>query len=483
MLHRSSTRYTILLYICDIAVTAAALALASEIRPFIPFGEPSSPEGRTLNLEIYVLTTIVWTLILPLAGAYEARQLTRAGDEARTVTVGVAQATLILAGVMYMTFRGLSRLLFLSFFGLDLVALLVERMALRAVLRRSERSPLKSNRVLIIGTNKVAASVGERVSDLHWIGLQLVGYVAENGDAEEDAGEKQKQNANGAKLNAPVLGTLSDVPDLVRSHNISETIIALPLDAHRHLANLVAQLGDLPVNIKVVPDFFDLVFFHSTIEDLAGMPLIGIKEPVLSPSRRVMKRILDLTIATAALIVLFPLVVITAILIRLDSSGPIIFRQQRVGEGGRLFWMYKFRTMVANAAEQQGALVSRDSQGHIIFQKRPDDPRLTRLGRFLRHYSIDEIPQLVNVLKGEMSLVGPRPELPLIVENYEPWQRKRFAVPPGMTGWWQVRGRSQQPMHLRTEDDLYYIQNYSLLLDLRILWKTIGAVISGRGAY
>jgi lipopolysaccharide/colanic/teichoic acid biosynthesis glycosyltransferase len=139
--------------------------------------------------------------------------------------------------------------------------------------------------------------------------------------------------------------------------------------------------------------------------------------------------------------------------------------------------------MVANAAEQQGALVSRDSQGHIIFQKRPDDPRLTRLGRFLRHYSIDEIPQLVNVLKGEMSLVGPRPELPLIVENYEPWQRKRFAVPPGMTGWWQVRGRSQQPMHLRTEDDLYYIQNYSLLLDLRILWKTIGAVISGRGAY
>jgi lipopolysaccharide/colanic/teichoic acid biosynthesis glycosyltransferase len=170
-----------------------------------------------------------------------------------------------------------------------------------------------------------------------------------------------------------------------------------------------------------------------------------------------------------------------ALAIRLDSPGPIIFRQQRVGENGRLFWMYKFRTMLSEA-DMRDPDVALDEAGRAVY-KSPDDARVTRVGRFLRRTSLDELPQFFNVMKGEMSLVGPRPELQFIVERYEPWQRQRLAMPPGITGWWQVNGRSDLPMHLNTQLDLYYVRNYSLWLDVKILWKTVGAVLQGRGAY
>ena len=161
---------------------------------------------------------------------------------------------------------------------------------------------------------------------------------------------------------------------------------------------------------------------------------------------------------------------------------PFSISQQRVGESGKLFWMHKFRSMVVGAEEQEGdmTVAFRDRE---LLNKQPDDPRVTGVGRFLRRTSLDELPQLINVLKGEMSLVGPRPELPWLVEQYEPWQWQRFAVPQGITGWWQVNGRSDQPMYLHSEEDLFYIQHYSLLLDIQILWRTIGAVLKGRGAY
>ena len=171
-----------------------------------------------------------------------------------------------------------------------------------------------------------------------------------------------------------------------------------------------------------------------------------------------------------------------ALVIKLDSAGPVFFRQRRVGENGRIFRMYKFRTMMENAEKMQPQVNHVNGDGYII-HKQENDPRVTRVGRFLRRTSLDESPQLLNVLKGEMSLVGPRPEMPWLVDSYEPWQHKRFAVPQGMTGWWQVNGRSEKPMHLHTEDDLYYVQNYSMWMDLYILLKTPLVVLKGRGAY
>jgi len=196
----------------------------------------------------------------------------------------------------------------------------------------------------------------------------------------------------------------------------------------------------------------------------------------------VVKRLFDLVLSLVLLVLLGPWLLLVAVMIRLDSPGPALFRQQRVGENGRLFTMYKFRTMCVDAEQRLNEVLQETPDG-LSFNKRPDDPRVTRLGRFLRRASVDELPQLLNVLRGDMSMVGPRPELPLLVQHYENWQRQRFAVPPGMTGWWQVSGRSERAMHMHTEDDLYYIRNYSLLLDLRILWRTIGVVLRGRGAY
>jgi lipopolysaccharide/colanic/teichoic acid biosynthesis glycosyltransferase len=202
----------------------------------------------------------------------------------------------------------------------------------------------------------------------------------------------------------------------------------------------------------------------------------------LSRSQLAAKRALDLGNSILLLPVVLPVMGVTALLVKLDSPGPILIKQERIGAGAQPFRMFKFRSMYANADKDWAKYVLRDAQGRII-NKREDDPRITKIGRFLRKSSLDEVPQLLNVLRGEMSLVGPRPEMPYVVDEYEDWQFERFAAPPGMTGWWQVHGRGDKPMHLNTEDDLYYIRNYSLGLDIKILFKTFSAVIHGRGAF
>jgi lipopolysaccharide/colanic/teichoic acid biosynthesis glycosyltransferase len=194
------------------------------------------------------------------------------------------------------------------------------------------------------------------------------------------------------------------------------------------------------------------------------------------------KHLFDLFFGLVALILALPLMALSVLMVYLEDGLPVIFCQTRVGKDGRLFVMFKIRTMVKNAEQLQSQVEKRDSDGNLI-HKMKDDPRVTRVGRVLRRFSLDELPQLFNVLSGTMSLVGPRPEIPSLAERYEPWQRRRLDVLPGMTGWWQINGRSDKPMHLHTEDDLYYIRNYSVWLDLQIIVRTIWVVLSGKGAY
>jgi lipopolysaccharide/colanic/teichoic acid biosynthesis glycosyltransferase len=205
-------------------------------------------------------------------------------------------------------------------------------------------------------------------------------------------------------------------------------------------------------------------------------------ETRMNQTSRRAKRAFDVVVGVLALLPATPLMALCAILIYVEDGAPILFRQQRVGEFGRVFEMLKFRTMVRNAEQLKGQVVKRDADGNLI-HKSKDDPRITRTGRLLRRLSLDELPQLFHVLAGTMSLVGPRPEMPYLVEKYQPWQHQRFAIPPGMTGWWQVSGRSDKPMHLHTEDDLYYIQNYSIWLDIQILLRTVWVVLFGKGAF
>ncbi len=203
---------------------------------------------------------------------------------------------------------------------------------------------------------------------------------------------------------------------------------------------------------------------------------------VLDRLQRRRKRGVDVVVGSLLLAGSLPVMVLIALAVRLASAGPVILGQERVGQGQRSFKMFKFRTMAAGSERQQNGGVSYTGNGHMV-HKRVNDPRITPVGRFLRRTSLDELPQLFNVLKGDMSLVGPRPELPWLAELYQPWWRQRFLVPQGLTGWWQVTGRGNKPVDRKIEDDLYYIEHYSLWLDLKILWKTVPAVIRGEGAF
>jgi len=210
--------------------------------------------------------------------------------------------------------------------------------------------------------------------------------------------------------------------------------------------------------------------------------MIDLRAPALNEYQRMTKRLFDLMVTFPLIILATPIYALIAIAIKLDSPGPVFYHSQRVGENGRTFQMFKFRSMILDADKKLLQVTKYDKKGRMI-HKNPNDPRVTRVGKLLRRTSLDELPQLINILKGDMSLVGPRPELPALVEKYEPWQRKRFSVPQGLTGWWQVNGRSDKPMHLHTEEDLYYIQHYSIWLDLQILLKTVWVVLRRKGAF
>jgi exopolysaccharide biosynthesis polyprenyl glycosylphosphotransferase len=236
------------------------------------------------------------------------------------------------------------------------------------------------------------------------------------------------------------------------------------------------------VHTWVVPDYFQLALHQARLTDFAGIPMLDLRAPALSEYQRQIKRLFDLIVTSLLLIPALPLMGILALVIWAIDGRPILFKQKRVGENGRLFTLYKFRTMLPNAEKMLRNAIEIDAQGNILHKHR-DDPRITPLGRFLRRFSLDELPQLFNILGGSMSLVGPRPELPELVEKYQPWQRERFAIPQGLTGWWQIHGRSDKPMHLHTEEDLYYVQNYSFWLDIQILILTFWTVMRGKGAY
>ena len=211
--------------------------------------------------------------------------------------------------------------------------------------------------------------------------------------------------------------------------------------------------------------------------------MIQEQKTALSPTQQLVKRSLDVVMSAVALIVFAPIIGLVALAIKLDSKGDMLFKQDRIGEGGRIFKIYKFRSMVVGAPKVQPSVNAYDEDGNLI-HKQKSDPRVTRVGRIIRKTSLDELPQLFNILKGDMSLVGPRPEMPWMVEeHYQEWQHARFSVPQGLTGWWQINGRSDKPMHLYTHEDLEYIRNYSIWFDLYIIMKTPWVVIRGKGAY
>jgi exopolysaccharide biosynthesis polyprenyl glycosylphosphotransferase len=457
----------VLLGLLDIVVTLLALQFSSWARLLIPWGVDLSWRFVALPWPVYVMAAVIWPVVLSLTASYGTRHLAhnRLPAELRSLLLGVGLALLALAGALYFSYRQVPRRQFFYFGLIDFSLLALVRL-IAHLFRRNGHTP----RLLIAGAGKVGQEIAQQIQH-HADGWQLIGFL------DDDPAKAGSQPAG-----VPILGTLDELESTIQTKRVDEVIFALPLRAHERLMQLVLDLEKLPVEVSVVPDYFDLAFFRTRMDELLGFPIIRLRASAIEGNARVAKRLLDLAITIPALMLCLPLLPIIALAIRLDSPGPALFKQKRVGENCQLITVWKLRTMVQNADDLLPQVIQETPDGQVI-HKQPDDPRVTRMGRFLRRFSLDELPQLWNVLKGEMSWVGPRPELPWLVERYEGWQRKRFAVPPGITGWWQVSGRSDRPMHMHVEDDLYYIHNYSIWLDLRILWRTIGVFLSGKGAY
>ncbi|GAB4436490.1 MAG: sugar transferase [Anaerolineae bacterium] len=452
----------------DLTIIAVSLALAVWLRPYLSLGQPLTPDLSWLAVMVYGLALLVWGVAFSLTGVYDLGKNLKFFDEAFRVAAAHFVATLAFAGTLYFSYRQTSRLQVLVFAGISLILMLLYRGLLRLVLLRFGSRRYGVRKVLVVGNGAAGREVVQTLASSKWTGLHLVGFV-------DDA-------AQGEGMGCEHLGTLAETVEVVQQQKINEVVFTLPRHAHTHLANLVVALHSMNVNVRVVPDFFDLIFLRSVVEDLGDIPMVTLKEPVLNPLQRLIKRTFDVVVGVGALILSLPIMLMVAIGIKLDSPGPILFSQERVGENGRIFKMYKFRSMVHTAGENGLPPSQRIINGKPAY-KFYDDPRVTRFGRYLRQLSLDELPQLFNIIKGDMSLVGPRPELPWLVNQYQPWQNKRFEVPQGLTGWWQVNGRADKPMHLNTQDDIYYIKNYSLWLDIQILFRTVGAVIRRRGSY
>ena len=467
----------LVLFVGDLTMLTVAMLAASWLRAELPFGASIDESAAWLSWEVYGLVLLCWTLGFALLDVYNLKKNFKLTDELGRLAIAHLVTVLAFSGALYFSFRDTSRLQILYYAAISLGLLVGFRVFCRMFWRSymAERGGVR--RVLIIGDGHVGRDIAQTVLAHHWTGLRLVGFVDDDANA-DTAGLK----AMGTLVGFPNFGPVDDAVRIAREHEIDEVIVALPGSAHAKLESLVTALQELRISIRVVPDLLDLVFARSTTEEFGGMPLITLREPVLDPLQRFIKRTFDFTVSSVLLVAALPLLLAVAAAIKLDSRGPVVFKQQRVGQGGRVFEMYKFRSMVADAEEHQAEIESRNADGKVI-HKVPDDPRVTHVGRLLRRLSIDELPQLINVLRGEMSLVGPRPELPRLVDEYEPWQRKRFEVPQGITGWWQVTGRADNLMHLHTQADLDYIRNYSIWLDLRILWKTVRAVLARQGAY
>jgi exopolysaccharide biosynthesis polyprenyl glycosylphosphotransferase len=476
MFKRFSTNYMVLLFLVDMLIVQVSLGLGMRMRFALPMGPNLLPIWvpeyvYTPTPALHLAVGIIWALSLQLGFVYTPRKIIYWFEELQRVLVSHTIAALSLAGLLYMVKLDLSRLTFAYFYILAFAGLALYRLALRVHYRIQRNHGIGVTRVLIIGAGRIGDDIIQQLAQQKWTGFEVIGFL-----------DDDPNNCRSVPEKYPLLGRLDEAVTVSRKLEIDEIIFALPLHAHARLANLVVRLQELPVRIHVVPDYFDFTFHAATIESIGGIPLIGLRDPAIDGFQRFGKRLMDLALAGAGLLLVWPVMLIVAIAIKLEDGGSILYSSARIGENGRLFYMHKFRSMVTNADRLQHKVSQTDENGHLLF-KYVNDPRVTRIGRFLRRSSIDELPQLFNVLKGDMSLVGPRPELPWLVEAYEPWQRKRFAVPQGITGWWQVNGRSDNPMHLHTDQDLYYIQHYSLWLDVQILWRTISVVFRGRGAF
>lgn len=422
--------------------------------------------GRYLELLPFV--AIIWPVVFYFHGLYQVRRGRSRVDEVLTLILAVLLATLLLSA-----FTGLYRpegairpdgtyehftysRAFLALFALsNLFLVSAVRMGLRTYLRHRRLRRDNLQRILVLGAGALGKEITQKLQAHRELGFEVIGFL------DDDPGKLATRY-----FGVPVLGQLDRLDEILESQRVDQIYIALPVDAHRKTLRILQRMDKECVDVKLVPDILQYATLRASIEDLDGTPVIHLSQVPLQGWNSMVKRAMDLGLAGGALLVLLPFLPFLALAIWLEDRGPIFYTQERMGLDGRSFEIWKFRSMRVGAES---------STGPVWAIK--DDPRRTRIGTFLRHWSLDELPQLWNVLKGDMSIVGPRPERPTFVQEFKhkiPQYMLRHRVKAGITGWAQVHGwRGNTSIKKRIQYDLYYIENWSLLLDLKILWMTL----------
>ncbi|MGY1812835.1 sugar transferase [Blastococcus sp. SYSU D00820] len=421
---------------------------------------------------IALLLPVVWVLAMLLARSYEQRFLWAGAEEFRRVFFA---ASLLLAavGTVSWAFKlDVARGFVVLALPLATVLTLAARFAQRKLLHRSRRQGRFQQTTLLVGHRGGVAALDEQIGREAYQGYRVIGCCLPVGPDDKDA-------FNGL----PVLGDLTQVARVVKDYEV-DTVAVLPcpeLDGAA-LRRLGWALEDTDAELLLAPAVTEVVGPRVRIRPVCGLPLLHMERPELRGVRRLTKEAFDRSAAALGLLFLAPMLLGVALAVKLGSRGPVFYRQERVGRDGQTFGMLKFRSMVVGAHAMVSDLAT-DSDGNGVLFKKKEDPRVTRVGKVLRRYSIDELPQLINVLRGDMSLVGPRPPLQSEVERYGFDMHRRFLVKPGLTGLWQVSGRSDLSWDDSVRIDVRYVENWSLTFDFMILWKTAGAVLRGSGAY
>jgi exopolysaccharide biosynthesis polyprenyl glycosylphosphotransferase len=464
---------TLAAVVVDLLVVTGVTAAAAVGRMQLPFFRAVGDVDNLVAL-VGVWIVLGWVAAIALAGGYAAHVMGAGTTEYKLVV----RATMIAAGatgvVCYLMKFQFSRGFFFLLIIFGVPALLIGRLLLRRVMHALRRRGYLVNRVVVAGSLAQVDEIARVLNRESWLGYQVIGAVV-------PAAESAEHTPGGVV----VLGTTAHTAAVVADTGCDIVLFAGGAVASAQQMRRAAwELADSPVQIMLVPGLTDVANDRVRVRPAAGLQLMELEGPRAQAATRISKRTFDLLGASLLLVLTSPLFIGTAIAIRLHDGGPVLFRQQRVGRNGDLFDCYKFRSMVVDADALVDTVTAQNmhEEGHVLF-KAAHDPRITRPGRIIRRFSLDELPQFLNVLRGEMSLVGPRPPLPGEVERYTDDVRRRLAVRPGMTGLWQVSGRSDLSWEDSVRLDLYYVENWSIVQDLAILARTMFAVVSSRGAY
>ena len=467
MLKQKRQWFELLFMVADLLMVSAAWLLAYWLRfetNWVP-APKGVPEFR-YYIPMLLFIWLIWAFVFRRMGLYRPMRAMRRTKEFWLLLNANVLGVLLLI-VMIFLFREkdieYSRLVFFYFTCLSTLLTTVQRAGLRMLLREARRRGLNLRYLLIVGAGQIAGDLASRLRLHREAGIQLLGCLSK--DALEKRGPK----------GMAVIGKYSELGEILKKMDIDQVLIALPLEDNELLPEIMKQIGDSLVDVRIVPDIYRFVSLGGYIEEFEGLPVISLRESPLVGINLYTKRAFDLAAGFLMLLLFSPFMLAIALIIKLSSRGPVIYSQERVSFDGTPFRILKFRTMRVDS-EQQGPGWTKEN-----------DSRVTSLGRFLRHWSLDELPQLFNVLKGDMSLVGPRPERPVFIEEFRsriPRYMLRLKVPAGMTGWAQVHGwRGDTSIDKRIEYDLFYIENWSLLLDLKIMLFTLFKGFVSRNAY